>query len=216
VNEALARSLAAALVERVVALRPLAGGDINDAYRVDLAGGRRLFVKTGGSAPRGMYAAERRGLGWIGAAAALRVPRCIAVGDDGEPRFLVLEWIEPGRRAADFEEQFGRGLALLHRAGAPGFGLDHDNFIGTLPQANEPWPTWAEFYGRQRLQPQLERAVAAGRIDGGTRVRLERVIARLAELTGPAESPARLHGDLWSGNVHSDEAGRPCLIDPAA
>lgn len=214
-SEALAQALAAALAERVAALRPVAGGDINDAYRVDLGSGQRLFVKTGRNLPPGMYVAERRGLEWIGAAAALRVPGCIAVEDDSEPRFLVLEWIEPGRRAADFDERFGRGLALLHRAGAPGFGLDHDNFIGSLPQANASLPTWAEFYGEKRLQPQLERAVATGRIGAGARARLESVIARLADLVGAAEPPARLHGDLWSGNVHADESGAPCLIDPA-
>ena len=32
---------------------------------------------------------------------------------------------------------------------------------------------------------------------------------------GQPEPPARLHGDLWGGNLHVDEHGAPCLIDPA-
>lgn len=212
----LARALGAALGTPVEGLCPVAGGDVNDAFRADLADGRRVFVKTGTAAPAGMYAAERKGLAWLAAARALPVPECLAVADgDAGVRFLVLEWLEPGRRCGDFDERLGRGLAQLHRAGAPGFGLDHDNFIGPLPQANAPRPTWAEFWGAQRLAPQLARAVAAGRIDAALRRRLERRIERLDDDVGPAEPPARLHGDLWSGNVHSNESGQPCLIDPA-
>ncbi|HYP91419.1 MAG TPA: fructosamine kinase family protein, partial [Polyangiaceae bacterium] len=64
-------------------------------------------------------------------------------------------------------------------------------------------------------EPQLERAVAAGRATPRLRTGAERLAARLAGLVGPGEPPARLHGDLWSGNLHVDAAGAPCLIDPA-
>ena len=40
--------------------------------------------------------------------------------------------------------------------------------------------------------------------------------ARIHELAGPPEPPARLHGDLWSGNVLWGRDGRAWLIDPAA
>ena len=44
---------------------------------------------------------------------------------------------------------------------------------------------------------------------------MEGLIGRMTGLAGPEEPPARLHGDLWSGNVvWSDEHGT--LIDPAA
>jgi len=45
---------------------------------------------------------------------------------------------------------------------------------------------------------------------------VERVCERIGELAGPAEPPARLHGDLWSGNVLADADGHPWLIDPSA
>ena len=44
---------------------------------------------------------------------------------------------------------------------------------------------------------------------------IDRLIDALPDLVGPDEPPARLHGDLWSGNAICDASGGPCLIDPA-
>jgi len=201
----------AALGSAVVAWEAVSGGDINDAHQAHLADGRWVFVKSNGEAPTGMFAAEARGLSWLEQAHALRVPTVIVQERD----FLVLECIRPGRRRPDFDELLGRGLAALHRAGAPSFGLDHDNFIGRLAQANKPLPTWAEFYRERRLLPQLRLAVDGHRASAAMQRGFEKLLARLEELVGPAEPPARLHGDLWGGNSMVDEQGLPCLIDPA-
>jgi len=209
-------ALGAALGSGIVSARAIAGGDINRAYEVALADGRRLFVKTNDRSPRGMFAAEARGLGWLGEARALRIPKVVAVAAPEDPRqFLVLELVATGRPARDFDERLGRGLAALHGHGAPSFGLDHDNFIGWLPQANAPSPTWAEFYRGRRLEAQLRRAADEGRASPRMRQGFERLFRVLDELCGPAEPPARLHGDLWGGNLLCDDRGGPCLIDPA-
>lgn len=205
-------SVEAALGSAVVTWDGVSGGDINEAHEAQLADGRRVFVKSNSEAPAGMFAAEARGLDWLGQAHALRVPVVIAQG----PSFLVLELIQPGRRKPDFDELLGRGLAALHRAGAPSFGLDHDNFIGRLPQANQPLPTWAEFYRERRLLPQFRLAVDGQRASVAMRRGFDRLLARLGEIVGPPEPPARLHGDLWGGNAMVDELGMPSLIDPAA
>ena len=84
-----------------------------------------------------------------------------ARGSEHGPAFLALEWIETAPRASDFDERLGRGLAALHRRGAPGFGLEHDNFIGTLHQSNVARGDWATFYAEQRLLP-LARAARDG------------------------------------------------------
>lgn len=214
---ALAHALRVALGAAVAKSKRLSGGDINDAFEVELVSGARVFLKTNSSAPPNMFPAEARGLDWLRAAGALRVPEVLAVSDGraGEPSFLVLELLEPARPQRDFDEQLGRGLARLHRFGAAGFGLDHDNFIGSLPQRNQAHDSWAEFFWSERLEPQLARAVASGRATARMRQGFERLSAELAQLVGPSEPPSRLHGDLWSGNLHSDEAGAPCLIDPA-
>jgi fructosamine-3-kinase len=212
---ALVAALAQSFQTRVASAARLGGGDINDAFAVELADGRRVFVKTHAHAPRGMFQAEARGLDWLRAANALRIPRVLAVSGDAAPSFLALELVEPGPRRRDFDDVLGRGLAALHRAAPDAFGLDHDNFIGSLPQSNATTPRWSDFYRAARLEPQLERASRQGRATLAMRRGYERLFARLDELLGPEEPPARLHGDLWGGNLHVDENGSPCLIDPA-
>ena len=213
----LEQALRRALGAGVTKARRLAGGDINDAFELELANGARVFLKANASAPASMFPAEARGLEWLRGAGALRVPEVLAVsgGREGEPCFLVLELLTSAAPRGNFDEQLGRGLAQLHRFGAPGFGLDHDNFIGSLPQRNRAHGSWAEFFWSERLEPQLDRAVASGRATPRLRAGLERLSAKLPQLVGPNEPPARLHGDLWGGNLHVDQQGAPCLIDPA-
>lgn len=207
-----AHAAARAAGTRVVRATPVPGGDINRALRVETADGGVLFVKHHPDAPPGMYRAEARALAWLAQAGVLRVPEVAWVGDEG----LALEWIERGAPAPDHDERLGRGLAALHAAGADGFGAPEDGFIATLPQENAPAPTWAEFYGARRLEPLVRAGVDRGIFGSETARALERLRARLPELLGPPEPPARLHGDLWSGNAMTDAAGAPVLVDPAS
>lgn len=211
------RAVAEALGADVTAASPVAGGDINQAHRVELADGERVFVKTNVGTDRRMFPREAEGLAWLAEAEAIRVPEVVAVsGEEGPgPQFLVLELLEPGRRAGNFSEALGSGVAALHRAGAPRFGLARDNFIATLVQENTPTETWAEFYALRRLEPQVRLAIDHGPAPRAWTRRFESLFSRLADLAGPEEPPARLHGDLWSGNVHADGEGAPVLIDPA-
>jgi fructosamine-3-kinase len=215
-REVLKRELETTLGAEVRGSHPLAGGDINEAYAVHLADGRDIFVKTHAHAPQGMFTSEARGLQWLAEPRALRVPHVLAVSDASEAPFLALEHIRSSARAPDFDERLGRGLATLHRAHPQGFGLDHDNFIGSLPQCNTPTATWCEFYASRRLEPQIRRAADAGLVTAHMRAGLDRVLAHLDGWMGSEEPAARLHGDLWGGNLHVDERGEPCLIDPAA
>lgn len=198
-------SAAASLGMRVTQMTRVSGGDVNEAHRVALDDGRIVFAKTHLSPPAGMYEAEADGLAFLGEG-PLRVPRVIACTNDA----LFLEWLEPAPRVRDFDERLGRGLAALHRL-PTGFGHARDNFIGPLPQDNTPAPDWLSFYAERRLRPMLARA----RADATLRRRFDRLFARLPEIVGPPEPPARLHGDLWGGNLHTDDRGEPALIDPA-
>jgi len=217
VNAALREVVEAALGARITSSAPVSGGDINAAFEARLDDGRRVFLKTNERADPAMFPAEARGLRWLAEARVLRVPEVIAVsrGDADAPAFLVLEHIAPARPRAHFDEELGRGLAALHRFGAPSFGLDHDNFIGRLPQSNEPCATWADFYRSRRLEAQLALAERGGLADLSLRRSFDALFTRLSDLVGPPETPSRLHGDLWGGNLHVDEQGAPCIIDPA-
>jgi fructosamine-3-kinase len=202
--------------------RPVGGGDINEAWQVRLEDGREAFVKTRDDAGSGEYAAEARGLRWLGEPGALRVPEVLEVGE----HHLALAWIEPGQLSAGGEEELGKGLATLHRAGAPHFGgpeaalgaeAGHDAAgFGSLRLPNEPTASWPEFYVERRLRPLMSVAGKRGAVSQVALGALERICERMDALAGPAEPPARLHGDLWWGNVLPDAGGHPWLIDPSA
>jgi fructosamine-3-kinase len=216
-DETLSLALESSLGSAPRSCRRLSGGDINDAFEVRLDDARSVFVKTNEHAPPDMFPAEARGLGFLAEAKALRIPEVLAVSSATDAvHFLALEFVPQGSPARAHDEVLGRGLAALHRFGAPRFGLDHHNFIGSLPQSNRAHARWAEFYEKERLAPQLERAVSNGRAGAAMRRGFERLFARLTGLVGPEEPPSRLHGDLWGGNLHTDERGAPCLVDPAA
>lgn len=197
--------LAAALGTQIVGAKPVSGGDINDAFDVVLGDGRRVFVKTHRAPPPGMFVAEADGLAWL-AEGPLRTPRVLAAAES----FLALEWLELDRRDRSSEVALARGLAALHQLGAPAFGYGRRNYLATIAQDNTPEPDIITFYVERRLRPLCVRLRSAA---PGLEADLD-ALARRPELFGPPEPPARLHGDLWWGNVGFC-AGAPVLIDPA-
>jgi fructosamine-3-kinase len=204
--------LEAALGSAVTSQRSLAGGDINEAYEVQLRDGRSLFVKTNEHTPPRMFEAEAAGLAFLreglGVENPLVVPEVVHVAE----KFLVLEMLRPA--AIDQSEELGRGLAALHRAPLKGFGLASSNFIGSLGQNNDPRIKWVDFFRELRLEEQLGMPGARRLIDRETRRRFDVLFERLPELLGPEEPPARLHGDLWGGNSFFSDRG-PAIFDPA-
>src|SRR5271166_3349810 len=123
-------------------VRPIGGGDINEAFYVVLADGSEAFVKTRADVHPGEYRAEAAGLAWLAEPGALRTPRVL----DLDERYLALEWIEPGRLDDAGAEELGRGLAATHAAGAVQFGAiggpDGGGVarFGSLGLANDPTP----------------------------------------------------------------------------
>ena len=223
--------LGAAAGSPVASRRRIAGGSINEAYAVAFEDGRRAFVKTRAGAPADEYPAEAAALAWLAEPGAVRVPGVIACS----PRFLALEWIEPGALDAAGEEDLGRGLAGLHAAAAPAFGRPAGDAasaaragaagsappsgalrIGPLTLDASPAPTWPELYAERLVRPLIAAAYDRGSLTARGAEAVGAACDRMAELAGPDEPPARLHGDLWSGNVLWDRQGRAWLIDPAA
>jgi len=199
---------------RVRQTQPVGGGCISRAARLDLEDGDRAFLKwtpDGVAAPG--FAAEAASLSALGRTGVLRVPRVRASG----ARWLLLEWLEPGSPVQGTWEALGRGLAGVHAVRGPAFGWPADNWIGSLPQHNTQHAEWPPFWRDQRLAPQWRSARAAGFFGPDDDRAFERLCSVLenALRPGDADGPSLLHGDLWSGNVHVLEDGRPALIDPA-
>jgi fructosamine-3-kinase len=217
--DAITRSLRAAVGDTAVdAVTRVGGGDINQAALVTTRTGR-YFVKWHNAPPPRFFECEAAGLSLLGAAGAVRVPGVVAHGAVPGSRvaYLILEWIDRdggGRQRA--AERLGRGLARQHAAPQPEYGLDHDNYIGRLPQPNRQTGSWVDFYRTERLGAQRDQARANGLLPAGRAERLDRLMARLDEWIDEEQcQPSLLHGDLWGGNWMVDAAGGPVLIDPA-
>ncbi len=185
------------LGQAVVATTPVAGGDICTATRVRLSDGGSALVKTRPGAADGFFETEARCLRWLAEPGAAHVAEVLAVEHD----CLVLRWVEPARPNAESATTLGRELARLHASGADGFGAEQDGFIATLPLPNSGAPTWPEFYATKRVLPYLKLAADRDHIESADVETVEAVVRRLTELAGPEEPPARIHGDLWSGNI---------------
>jgi protein-ribulosamine 3-kinase len=195
-------------------VRPVGGGCINAAWRLETGDGP-VFLKTNAARRQDMFEAEADGLAALGRADGVRVPRVLGTGVAGADAWLMLEWIEPGRATAATEEALGRGLANQHRAEGQAFGWHRDNWIGATPQENSLTGNWADFFAQHRLVPQLD-LIETGGLAGGLIAQGRRLVEGVpALLSGHAPAASLLHGDLWGGNWTTDDAGVPWLFDPA-
>lgn len=194
----------------VTAMGTGAGGA--GTYRVALLAGGNVFVKATGGQDPSFLSAEAAGLRWLREADGAPVPEVLGLSDT----LLVTNWITPGRPTREAAEDFGRALATTHARGAQSFGAPWPGFVGALPLENREEEDWPGFFVRNRIQPYLRAAVDRGAIDRPGARAVEAVCDRIEDLAGEPELPARIHGDLWAGNIHWDTRGRAWLIDPAA
>jgi fructosamine-3-kinase len=190
----------------VASARPVGGGCINEGWKAEFDDGAAAFVKTRADVPPDEYENEAAALRWLAEPKAVNIPAVLGHSE----RVLAIEWIEEGRLSPEGADALGHGLAAVHAAGADGFGGPKPLRIGRLELPNEPLADWPSFYAERRLLP------LADSLDRDGAKAVERVCERIAELAGPPEPPARLHGDLWGGNVLADARGEGWLIDPVA
>lgn len=192
--------------------KQVAGG-INDCVRLK-AGNRYFFAKINSAElfPN-MFALEAEGLKLIRRSGTLAVPEVLGFGVAAGQQFLLLEWINAGSETSQAQEQLGIQLARLHRQSAQMFGLEYDNYIGSLPQANTLANSWTDFFITIRIQPLIEMAVSKNQAVSDLYDLFNSLFLRLPDLY-PAEVPALIHGDLWSGNFMITN-NNPVLIDPA-
>jgi fructosamine-3-kinase len=195
----------------VTGQRAAAGGCINNGVTLETETGATFFLKTNAQAPADMFAREAEGLAALRTAGALRVPAAYLWAEE----FLLLEDLKPARKASDYWERMGEGLAQLHSHENGRFGFEHDNYIGSTPQPNAWMDDGYEFFGEQRLVYQARLARDKDLLARSEASQVERLAARLPELI-PQQPASLLHGDLWAGNAISEEQGQPALIDPAA
>ncbi|MDQ2699865.1 MAG: fructosamine kinase family protein [Actinomycetota bacterium] len=209
----------------VLATSRCAGGDLNQAWKLELDDGRSAFLKSRPGAPVEEFELEAAGLRWLAVPGALPVPEVLGVIESPQAG-LLLEWIEPGGRLdARGEEALGRGLAEVHRSEADHFGQppeggpDRDLHVGPVDLGRCVDTNPAHGFGpcyASRIEGLIGQALASGSIDPDQAAVISGLCHRIDEFAGPVEPPSRTHGDLWSGNVLVDAKGDPWLVDPAA
>lgn len=193
---------------------PVGGGCINEAVRIQTDSGE-YFVKFNleKNFP-GMFDAEAHGLSILEKANEIRIPAVLHSGIADIYSFLLLEYISMGNPTPHFWVNFGRSLAGLHRHSEKLFGLERNNYIGSLPQSNAQHDSWNGFFVTERLEPMVKMGRDKSEISSQMVRQIESIYGRLSALV-PAEKPALIHGDLWNGNFLVDNRGNPCLFDPA-
>jgi len=161
-----------------------------------------------------MFEAELLGLNLLRATETICLPKPVCAGASEDKTFLILEFVSSAPKSGDYWTDFGQRLAELHQQSNPFFGLNHDNYIGSLPQSNTQLASLTEFMITQRFEPLVRQSREQGLVEKGLVLQFEKLYHRLEHLI-PDEKPALLHGDLWSGNVMTAHDGAVCLIDPA-
>lgn len=208
------QKLEAVLNEKIIETKVLYGGDINHALKLSTHK-EHFFLKWNNKQlyPR-IFEREAQGLQLIEATQSICTPICIEANTCEDDAYLLLSFIDKGKMSKSFWEDFGRQIAKMHQSTAPTFGLAQDNYIGTLNQSNKQHENFIAFFIYERLEKQLELAEKNNKISHHFRKRFEELYKLLPSLI-PTEAPALLHGDLWTGNFICNQAGEPCIYDPA-
>ena len=182
----------------------VSGGDIHQAYQLHTSQGN-LFLKLNQAHLLPLFETEAHNLNAINQSNSMRCPKVIGSGvfqnNHSHQAWLLMEHLNLTNKGDDFQR--GRDLAFMHhqvhKSSQP-FGWFEDNYIGHTIQRNQWHFDWIEFYGKQRLQPQLElaqlRGASSALFDLG-----QQLIAALPFWFQDYQPEASLlHGDLWGGN----------------
>ncbi len=198
----------------VTGFKPVSGGSINDAFKLQ-TDKELFFLKINDkNAYPGMFEAEATGLKLIAKKGAIKVPDVIHPGNAGNESFLLLKWIESRRPTIRASSQLGMQLAQMHKQSNQYFGLDSDNYMGSLRQSNNKHLKWSSFFVEERLMPMVKTGIDKGLLNSKNVTEFEILYKNIPSLFDE-EAPALIHGDLWGGNYLIGEDETPFLIDPA-
>lgn len=201
--------------------KQVAGGDINEAYRLTLSDGMHIFMKSNQGKSVSFFQREAEGLAAIAETGAISTPQVFGCGTgENGGAFLLLEFVESRRPGKDYQEILAQQLARMHQSRTENFvtggiyGFVQDNYIGANPQVNTPCKSWTEFFRDCRLKPQfLQASDYFGKEEWK---KITELLERTGEILTEPEYPSLIHGDLWAGNVMTGRDGLAWLTDPAA
>ena len=160
------------------------------------------------------FESEAKGLDILRRTKTVDIAEVQGMGSLPEGHYLLLNYVQEANAKPLYWQHLGHQLAEMHGFSYKLHGLGHDNFIGQLPQYNEPMADGISFFIEKRLKIQAGLALYEERMSHQIYEKFLRFFDKLPSLI-PNEKPALLHGDLWQGNVIVNAKGMPCLIDPA-
>ena len=200
------------LNEDLISFKALSGGSINRVYKCTTRQGEVVLKLNEAEQYPLMFEKEEQGLDLLNSS-SFRVPNVLNKGVYQNISYLMLEYVNDQGTTIS-ETALGIKLAELHLLSSDSFGLDHDNYIGSIPQINNKKSDWISFYKSMRLEPLVKKGFDTGHIEMKTLRSFDKLYKELDNLI-PIEPPSLIHGDLWHGNIISDENTFPVLIDPA-
>ena len=115
---------------------------------------------------------------------SFKIPKVLAINKN----YLVLEFLES--KGENCWRKFGKNLAELHSCYGLSFGLNSDNYIGTLNQKNLFYDKWCDFYINNRIIPLIEGLDYDKKIVN----KLEKLMLRLDVFFDNNMKPCLLHG----------------------
>lgn len=191
------------------------GGYINRSYCIE-SGSKKVFCKTNSASkfPQ-LLRKEKNSLEFISKHGIIKTPGVIDHFEVAGYQVLMLEWINQGERTKSFWKKFGEQLAALHLISNEHFGREEDNYMGSIPQNNQPASNWIGFFVHQRLEPLVTKCREQKLLKKKHLSKFEKLYRIINNVYDHQEKPALLHGDLWKGNFLCDDKSKPVLIDPS-
>ena len=189
----------------------LSGGSINEVYLCHLSNNKIVIKINDKELYPKMFEKEKKGLNLI-RKCGFKTPEVIGAGCYDSYSYLAIEYVKSGKELN--WKVFGIELALLHLNQNDKFGLEYDNYIGSLNQTNSFEDNWKDFYTQRRILPLAKIAIDKQLIEKKDNKKIENLCSKLDKLV-PNCKPSLIHGDLWSGNLIYDQQNNPVLIDPA-
>lgn len=207
------QSLEEKISQEILEITSISGGDINEVYSIRTSDNILVLKKNNSSDFPQMFEKEKKGLEEISKSGAVS-PRVIQYFEESGYQYLLLEFIKEENKKQGYWKNFAEDLTKIHRVTNTSFGLEYDNYIGSLIQKNSPKTTWSTFFIENRISPLLKRAFDRNLLRKNHLDLFENLFLRLNEIL-PNESPCLIHGDLWSGNLMNKDGISPVFIDPA-
>lgn len=216
--ENLAPSISNFLLKNIPSLKPIteiktvSGGNINSSFKIS-SKDHSVFLKLNSLDKAEMFQTEAKALSILDDKSSFKIPKVLLCDSVDEFSFLALEYLDLKHNASN-PEGLGELLAEMHKNTSSNFGLDHNNFIGSLKQDNGETKDWIDFFICHRLEPQFKLAFNETLYSTSDQLKFSRFCHKLENYI-PKEKPALVHGDLWSGNYSLDLNGNHVLYDPA-